>query len=55
MAHAILDLLNKPYNLIRPVADRPGHDRCYALNWTRFGPGLAQQPQLQQAIEKTVR
>lgn len=47
----ILELLGKPETLIRPVADRPGHDRRYALNtdklkalgWSptvEFGKGL---------------
>jgi dTDP-glucose 4,6-dehydratase len=32
MAQRILDILNKPRESIRHVADRPGHDRRYALN-----------------------
>jgi dTDP-glucose 4,6-dehydratase len=32
MAEKILDILGKPRQLIRSVADRPGHDRRYALN-----------------------
>ncbi len=32
MTHAVLDLLGKPYSLIQPVKDRPGHDRRYALD-----------------------
>lgn len=32
LARKILDLLNKPQDLIRNVEDRPGHDRRYALN-----------------------
>jgi dTDP-glucose 4,6-dehydratase len=32
MAQRILDILNKPREFIRHVADRPGHDRRYALN-----------------------
>ncbi|HET6370737.1 MAG TPA: NAD-dependent epimerase/dehydratase family protein, partial [Nitrospiria bacterium] len=31
VAEAILDALGKPVGLIRPVDDRPGHDRRYAL------------------------
>ena len=31
MAEWILDLLGKPRELIRPVEDRPGHDRRYSL------------------------
>ncbi|MEA3336957.1 MAG: dTDP-glucose 4,6-dehydratase [Chloroflexota bacterium] len=32
MAHLILDTLGKPYSLLQPVTDRPGHDRRYALD-----------------------
>lgn len=56
MAHAILDLLGKPYSLIRPVADRPGHDRRYALNVDKIRAlGWQSSHSFQQAIEKTVR
>jgi dTDP-glucose 4,6-dehydratase len=45
MTKLVLGLLNKPQTLIRHVADRPGHDRRYALDcekikalgWTRTG------------------
>jgi dTDP-glucose 4,6-dehydratase len=51
-ARLLLDLLGKPHSLIRHVADRPGHDRRYAmdgrrvaeLGWTNrvaFSDGLA--------------
>ena len=32
----ILQILGKPESLIRPVADRPGHDRRYALDTTKL-------------------
>ncbi len=32
----ILDLTSRPGSLIRPVADRPGHDRRYALDTTKL-------------------
>jgi dTDP-glucose 4,6-dehydratase len=52
LTHRILELVGKPTSLIKPVADRPGHDRRYsldtgkleALGWTpleRFEEGLA--------------
>jgi dTDP-glucose 4,6-dehydratase len=52
LTHRILDLTGRPPSLITPVADRPGHDRRYALDttklrslgWTpqvRFDAGLA--------------
>ena len=31
LTHRILELVGKPASLIRPVADRPGHDRRYSL------------------------
>jgi dTDP-glucose 4,6-dehydratase len=39
----ILELLGKPDSLIRPVADRPGHDRRYALDTTKLR-GLGWSP-----------
>jgi dTDP-glucose 4,6-dehydratase len=51
LTHQILDGLGKPRSLIKPVPDRPGHDRRYCLDTTklrslgwspqvRFGDGL---------------
>jgi len=56
MTHAILDLLGKPYSLIQPITDRPGHDRRYSLNCAKLR-ALGWQPQntFDQAISKTVR
>jgi len=36
LTHRILDTLGKPRSLIRPVADRPGHDRRYSLETTKL-------------------
>jgi dTDP-glucose 4,6-dehydratase len=56
MAHAILDLLGKPYSLLRPVTDRPGHDRRYSLNCAKLGAlGWESRHTFAEAIEKTVR
>jgi dTDP-glucose 4,6-dehydratase len=52
LTHRILELVGKPTSLIKPVADRPGHDRRYSLDtgklqslgWKpleRFDEGLA--------------
>src|SRR4051812_5323403 len=52
LTHRILELVGKPASLIKPVADRPGHDRRYSLStakleslgWTpaeKFESGLA--------------
>jgi len=43
LTHRILDALGKPRSLIRPVADRPGHDRRYCLDTTKLR-GLGWQP-----------
>jgi dTDP-glucose 4,6-dehydratase len=55
MARMILDLLDAPHSLIRHVADRPGHDRRYALNCDKV-KALGWQPAhtFEQALEKTV-
>lgn len=55
MTHGILDLLGKPYSLIQPVKDRPGHDRRYALNCDKV-KALGWQPRhtFGQALAKTV-
>ena len=48
----LLEQLGKPWSLVRPVDDRPGHDRRYAMDGTKlarlgwrpttmFGDGLA--------------
>jgi dTDP-glucose 4,6-dehydratase len=56
MAKAILDLLGKPYSLIQPVADRPGHDRRYSVRTDKIKAlGWQSRHTFAQAIEKTVR
>lgn len=56
MARAILDLLGKPYSLIRHVTDRPGHDRRYSLNVDKIRRlGWQSRHTFEQALEKTVR
>jgi len=37
ITHIILKTLNKPESLIKSVADRPGHDRRYAVDCTKIG------------------
>ena len=36
LTHRILDELHKPASLIKPVADRPGHDRRYCVDTTKL-------------------
>ncbi|MCR4405559.1 MAG: GDP-mannose 4,6-dehydratase [Anaerolineae bacterium] len=56
MARRILDLLGKPYSLIQPVKDRPGHDRRYSLNCDKLKAlGWKSRHTFDQALEKTVR
>jgi dTDP-glucose 4,6-dehydratase len=56
MTHGILDILGKPYSLIRSVPDRPGHDRRYALDVSKVRAlGWESRHTFEQALEKTVR
>ena len=56
MTRAILDLLGKPYDLIRHVADRPGHDRRYSLNVDKIRDlGWESRHSFEEAMAKTVR
>lgn len=56
MARMILKLLNKPESLIQPVADRPGHDRRYALDITKLRAlGWKPTHDFEQGLEKTVQ
>jgi dTDP-glucose 4,6-dehydratase len=36
LTHRLLELLGKPVSLIKPVADRPGHDRRYSLSTAKL-------------------
>src|SRR5205823_517349 len=36
LTHRILELVGKPASLIKPVADRPGHDRRYSLSTAKL-------------------
>ncbi|MFN0096907.1 MAG: dTDP-glucose 4,6-dehydratase [Dehalococcoidia bacterium] len=45
VAHTICDLVERPRELITPVADRPGHDRRYALDATKLR-GMGWQPKV---------
>jgi dTDP-glucose 4,6-dehydratase len=56
LTREILRLLGKPESLVQPVADRPGHDRRYALDATKLGSlGWAPRYPFASALESTVR
>ena len=56
VARAILDLLDRPYGLIRHVDDREGHDDCYYMDWTKLRAlGWGPQHDFDAAIGRTVR
>jgi dTDP-glucose 4,6-dehydratase len=56
ITRAILHLLGKPESLIKPVADRQGHDRRYSLDSTRLEQlGLRCDTPFGEALERTVR
>jgi len=45
LTRLLIRLLNRPETLIQYVADRPGHDRRYAIDCTKAGRELGWQPQ----------
>jgi dTDP-glucose 4,6-dehydratase len=55
MAEWVLDILDKPRQLLRHVEDRPGHDRRYALNASKIR-NLGWQPSisLEQGLSITI-
>jgi dTDP-glucose 4,6-dehydratase len=51
----ILDMAGKPHTLIRPVADRPGHDRRYSVDTSKLrGVGWAPQVPFELGLQETV-
>jgi dTDP-glucose 4,6-dehydratase len=58
LTHAILDIMGKGRDMIQPVADRPGHDRRYAIDATKIHRELGWKPSRSawpKALEETVR
>ncbi len=53
---ALLRTLGKPESLIRPVIDRPGHDRRYAMNVSKIKRELGWEPRhgLDNSLPETV-
>jgi dTDP-glucose 4,6-dehydratase len=56
VAQAILDHLGKPHSLLRFVADRPGHDRRYAMDFSKIEKELGWSPSVtfEEGILRTV-
>ena len=56
IAKMILKLMDKPENMIQTVKDRPGHDRRYAVNWSKINQELNWEPSvsLEQGLEQTI-
>lgn len=56
VANAVLSLLGKPRSLIKHVADRPGHDRRYAMRSDKAEAlGWRREMDFDTALEATVR
>ena len=55
VARAILDLLDRPYDLIRLVEDREGHDQCYYMDCSKLR-ALGWRPKLDfdEVMQRTV-
>ncbi len=52
----ILDLMGKSEDKIEHVTDRPGHDRRYAIDWTKINQDLGWEPSvtLEEGMAKTI-
>jgi dTDP-glucose 4,6-dehydratase len=57
LTHALLAATGKPATLIRHVADRPGHDRRYAIDCSRIECELDWRPAISfaEGLQETVR
>ncbi len=57
LVHCILDIMGKPHSLIAFVADRPGHDRCYALETSKTKRALGWKPAIpfEEGLRETVQ
>ena len=55
LTRRILSLVGKPESLIRPVTDRPGHDRRYSLDCAKLrAMGWAPQVPFEEGLRRTV-
>jgi len=56
LTHRILELVGRPASLIKPVADRLGHDRRYSLDTSKLRSlGWAPQADFDEGLRETVR
>jgi dTDP-glucose 4,6-dehydratase len=56
ITYKILEITGKPESLIKPVADRQGHDRRYSLDTSKLEKmGFKTATQFEEGLEKTVR
>ena len=57
VAQTILNLLGKPHSLIRFVTDRLGHDRRYAIDFSKIGRELGWKPSIsfEEGIHLTIK
>jgi dTDP-glucose 4,6-dehydratase len=56
LTRQILALLGKPESLIKPVKDRPGHDRRYSVDWAKIQAlGWRPRHRFAEALAETVR
>jgi dTDP-glucose 4,6-dehydratase len=53
----ILAILEKPESLVKHIEDRPGHDRRYAMDYSKISEELGWQPRhsLEEALTESVR
>jgi dTDP-glucose 4,6-dehydratase len=55
LTHRILDALDKPVSLIKPVIDRPGHDRRYCLDTAKLrGVGWSPAEPFDKGLRRTI-
>ncbi len=57
LIRTILEIMDKPYSLIRFVDDRPNHDRSYGVDFSKIGSELGWNPTiaLREGLERTVQ
>lgn len=56
ITHKILEILDKPQSLIKPVADRQGHDRRYSLGTDKLGKlGFTPRVDFEEGLRRTVQ